>query len=186
MLRKKWRLNSLLLPSRCNQAPMHWAMTPQAPGLEGAAINVAMVVLTETTPIYHRDSRPAAGRGVDNHASADRNANAGSVERRTMDPHRYCELCNLTSHRTRDCRKLQQINANAAKVSFSTHAHDCARAVYTADTESEFLSSAANTDLHATSSHDADTALHTQTDCLTDTSALLANIWLTATLWCHA
>ena len=50
----------------------------------------------------HRNSCPAAGRGVDRHASVDRNGNAGSDERRTLDPDRYCELCNLTSHWTRD------------------------------------------------------------------------------------
>ncbi len=66
--------------------------------------------------------------------------------------------------------------AEGSKVICSADAYDCAHAVYTADRESKSPSTAANTDLHAASSHDADTALHMQTDCLTDTSALLAGI----------
>lgn len=86
---------------------------------------------------------------------------------------------------TNDCRKLQHTNAAAAiqargesvpKVSLSTDAYDNAMAVYTADREFIFPPDAANSVLHASSSHDANTALHMQTDCFTDTSALLAGI----------
>ena len=116
---------------------------------------------------------------------AQNNAAAGGTDRRSFDPSMYCLHCQRPGHWTDHCRKLQAANAAAAEqakkrngpqVSFSTDAYDHAMAVYTADREFTFPSDAANSVLHASTSHDADTALHMQTDCLIDTSALLTGI----------